>query len=135
MVTMKQQEFTRPTEDSLIVLPCKIDNNPLALALDTGASHTTVDLTPLFMSGYELNDAIRTEKIETASGIIDAYIFKVQSFSALGTTKTDFIVCAYDFFAYHYLTDFDGVIGLDFFEDLKFCVNLKAGIVTTEKTQ
>ena len=40
-----------------------------------------------------------------------------------------------DFFAYHYLTDFDGVIGLDFFEDLKFCVNLKAGLVTTERTK
>jgi hypothetical protein len=85
------------------------------------------------MSGYGLNDALRTEKIETASGIIDAYIFNVKSLTALGTTKTDFLVCAYDFFAYHYLTDFDGVIGLDFFNNLKFCVNLKLGIVTTEK--
>ncbi len=78
---MKKQEFTRPTNDSLIVIPCKIEENPLALALDTGASHTTVDLTPLFMSGYELKDAINTEQIETASGIIDAYIFKVKSFT------------------------------------------------------
>ena len=85
------------------------------------------------MSEYELKDAIGTQQIETASGVIDAYIFKVKSFTALGTTKKDFTVCAYDFFAYHYLTDFDGVIGLDFFEDLKFCVNLKAGLVTTEK--
>ena len=130
---MKKQEFTRPTDDSLIVIPCKIEKNLLALALDTGASHTTIDLTPLFMSEYELKDAIGTQQIETASGVIDAYIFKVKSFTALGTTKKDFTVCAYDFFAYHYLTDFDGVIGLDFFEDLKFCVNLKAGLVTTEK--
>lgn len=130
---MKKQEFSRQTEDSLIVVPCAIDKNPLALALDTGASHTTVDLTPLFMSGYGLKDALRVEKIETASGIIEAYIFKVKSFTALGSTKTDFIICAYDFFSYHYLTDFDGVIGLDFFTDLKFCVNLKSGVVTTEK--
>ena len=41
---MKKQEFTRPTDDSLIVIPCKIEKNLLALALDTGASHTTIDL-------------------------------------------------------------------------------------------
>lgn len=39
---MRKQEFSRKTEDSLIVVPCAIDKNPLALALDTGASHTTV---------------------------------------------------------------------------------------------
>ena len=130
---MKRETFTRLTDDSLIVVPCSIDNNPLSLALDTGASHTTVDLTPMLMAGYEISHAIRTEKIETASGIIDAHIFIVKSFTALGATKKNIMVCAYDFFAYHYLTDFDGVIGLDFFEDLKFCVNLKKGEITTEK--
>ena len=129
---MKKQEFTRLTHDSLIVIPCAINKNPLSLALDTGASHTTVDLTPLLMAGYELKDAPLTEQIETASGIIEAHLFTVKSFTALGVTKHNITVCAYDFFAYHYLTDFDGVIGLDFFEDLKFCVNLKEGLITTE---
>jgi hypothetical protein len=130
---MKKETFIRPTAESLIVVPCAIDSNPLALALDTGASHTTIDLTPLLMAGYEINHAIRTEKIETASGIIDSHVFIVQSFTALGVTKKNMLVCAYDFFAYHYLTDFDGVLGLDFFEDLKFCIQLKKGEITTEK--
>ena len=130
---MKRQSFTRLTDESLIVIPCSIGNNPLSLALDTGASHTTIDLTPMLMAGYELSNAIRTEKIETASGIIEAHVFIVDSFTALGVTKNNVVICAYDFFAYHYLTDFDGVIGLDFFEDLKFCVNLKTGEVTTEE--
>jgi hypothetical protein len=129
----KDTFFTRPTDDSLIVVPCSIDSNPLALALDTGASHTTVDLTPMLMAGYEMSHALRTEKIETASGVIDSHVFMVKSFTALGVTKKDIIVCAYDFFAYHYLTDFDGVLGLDFFEDLKFCINLKKGEISTEK--
>jgi hypothetical protein len=53
--------------------------------------------------------------------------------TTFGVTKEDFTLCAYDFFAYHYLTDFDGVIGLDFFDDLNFCINLKLGIITIEK--
>ncbi len=38
---MSQHTFQRLSDDSLIVVPCKIGRDPLALALDTGASHTT----------------------------------------------------------------------------------------------
>jgi hypothetical protein len=47
--------------------------------------------------------------------------------------KHSFTRSNYDFFAYHLLTDFDGVIGLDFFEDLKFCVDMKNSIISIEK--
>ena len=29
------------------------------------------------------------------------------------------------------ITDFDGVLGLDFFEDTKFCIDMKQNIITT----
>lgn len=82
-----QQSFSRITEDSLIIIPCQLDNDPLALALDTGASHTTIDMTNMLMAGYEVADALSIEKIETASGIIDAYVFIVTEFSSLGLIK------------------------------------------------
>lgn len=87
----------RPSDDSLIVVPCKIGLDPLALALDTGASHTTIDLTPLLVAGYEMKDAIRNTQIETASGVIDTQVFVIKEFSSLGVTKYNFEVCAYDF--------------------------------------
>ena len=130
---MSQHSFRRFSDDSLIVVPCKIGRDPLALALDTGASHTTIDLTPLLMAGYEMKDAVRSAQIETASGIIDTQVFLVREFSSLGIIKRDFEVCAYDFFTYHLLTDFDGVLGLDFFADTQFCIDLKKGIITIQK--
>ena len=30
------------------------------------------------------------------------------------------------------LTDFDGVLGLDFFEDKKFCIDMKCNVITIE---
>ena len=122
--------FNRLTDDSLIIVSCRLDKDPLSLALDTGASHTTIDMTPMLMAGYEINDALSIEKIETASGIIDAYVFLVKEFRCMGIIKKNFKLCAYDFFAYHYLTDFDGVIGLNFFTDTKFCIDMNLNRIT-----
>jgi hypothetical protein len=116
--------FKRITEDSLIIVPCVLDYDSISLAIDTGASHTTIDITQMLIAGYEISDAISIEKLETASGIIDAYAFIVKQFSSFGIVKSNFKLYAYDFFAYHYLTDFDGVIGLDFFVGMKFCIDM-----------
>jgi hypothetical protein len=120
-----KQSFVRATEDSLIIVPCKLDDDTVSLAIDTGASHTTIDLTPLLLAGYNLTDAIGKQQIETASGVLDAFIFNLKEFTCLGITKTNFTVSAYDFFSYHYLTDFDGVVGLDFFKGTKFCIDME----------
>ena len=133
MAAIKTHPFSRGSEDSLIVVPCRIDNDPLALALDTGASHTTIDLTPMLMAGYEMKDAIRTEQIETASGVLETLVFKVRELASLSIRRENVEVRAYDFFAYHLLTDFDGVLGLDFFQDTKFCVDLSKNVITIQK--
>ena len=130
---MKTHTFKRKSADSLIVVPSYIGYDKLALALDTGASHTTLDLTPLLVAGYEMKDAIRTEQIETASGVIEAHVFVVKEFSSLDSQRKNIEVCAYDFLAYHLLTDFDGVLGLDFFEDVKFCIDMQKNIITILK--
>ena len=128
---MKTHTFKRKSKGSLIVVPCYVGYDQLALALDTGASHTTLDLTPLLIAGYEMKDVIRKEQIETASGIIDAYVFRVKEFSSLDIRRENIEICAYDFLAYHLITDFDGVLGLDFFEDVKFCIDMKQNVITT----
>ena len=130
---MRTEPFTRESEDSLIIVKSYIGIHSLGLALDTGASHTTVDLTQLLMAGYEIKQAIGTAQIETASGFIDSYIFKVAEFSCMGVTKRNIDIAAYDFFAYHLLADFDGVLGLDFFNEHKFCVDFKRSLITLDE--
>ncbi len=129
---MRTHSFQRKSVDSLIVVPCFVGFDKLALALDTGASHTTIDLTPLLIAGYEMKDAIRKEQIETASGVIEAHVFVIKEFSSLDIKRQNIEICAYDFLAYHLITDFDGVLGLDFFKNVKFCVDMKENIITTQ---
>lgn len=129
---MKKQAFKRKTEESLIIVNSIIDRHDLALALDTGASHTTIDLAALIIAGYDISKAIRTLQMETASGVIDAYVFKINSLTAIGMTINDIEICAYDFFSYQLITDFDGVLGLDFFDNHKLCVDFRNSVLTVQ---
>jgi predicted aspartyl protease len=124
--------FTRQDDESLIIIPCKIDEDPFTVAVDTGASHTVMDLTPLLMSGYEIKDALRKVPLEAASGIIEAYIFQIKSFTSLGITHENMEICAYDFYAHHVLAEFDGLLGLNFFQEHTFCINLKNQIISVQ---
>jgi hypothetical protein len=127
---MIQESFYRESNESLILISCDFPNHTISLALDTGASHTTIDLTALQIAGYGINDVLETTNIETASGIIEAYIIEIKEFKAFGITKHNFKVCAYDFFAHHVLSDFDGVLGLDFFLNYKICIDFKNSLIT-----
>lgn len=91
-----------------------------------------MDLTALQIAGYDISEALRTTRIETASGYIEAYVFKVRKFTALGITRTNIEVCAYDFFAYHVLTDFDGVLGLDFIDEFKVCIDFRSSVISIQ---
>lgn len=129
---MKISTFRRKDDEALIVLPCYFSKDEFAIALDTGASHTTIDLNVLYMEGYTLQDALRTSQFEAATSVFDAYIFKVKKFTCLGITKFDMEIAAYDFLSYHLLADFDGVLGLDFFKEHKFCVDFGRNFITIE---
>ena len=129
---MKKYPFKRKTQDSLITIPCKMGIDTIALALDTGASHTTFDLTQILMLGYEVKDAIRTEQVETGGGIVNTHVFILKEMTCLGITKRNIEVSAYDFFAFNIVADFDGVLGLDFFENVKFCVDMQQKEITMQ---
>ena len=127
---MRKEKFTRYAIDSLVLIKSEIIDHEISLAIDTGASHTTIDLTALLIAGLRLEDSIRIEKLETASGIIEAHVFRVAKFTALGITKIDTEICAYDFFAHHVLTEFDGVLGIDFLSAYKICIDFKQSEIT-----
>ena len=62
--------------------------------------------------------------IETANGIVSVDVFKVYSISAFEHTACDLKVQVYDFNFHGILSDYDGVLGLDFFENTKFCIDM-----------
>ena len=127
---MKPIKFQRNNEDSLIVIKAKLDNERLSLALDTGASHTVIDLSMMVIAGYEIKDAIQTVELETAKGIAEAYIFKVKEITALAQTVKDIEICSYDFFNHNIFTEIHGVVGLDFFKNKDLLISFKRFEIT-----
>ncbi len=130
---MKSISFERESDENLIVIECKVSFHKVFLALDTGASHTTIDLTALQIAGYSLADATREVDIETASGVIKGYVFRINRFLAMDTYVENIEVCAYDFFAHHVLSDFDGVLGIDFFSGKKLCIDFVENQLTIQE--
>lgn len=109
--------FQREPENGLLIISIEVDGKfDLNMALDTGATHTTIDSNALYLSGYELKDSIGKVEIETANGIIDTEIFEVKSFSSLGISKPNFQIQVYDFLAHGIFSAYNGLLGLDFFD-------------------
>lgn len=123
--------FKRESENGLIIVSIEIDDKyELKMVLDIGATNTTIDSNALYLLGYDLKDNIGTVKIETANGIIETEVFELDSFSSLGLTKKKFQIQVYDFLAHDILSDYNGLLGLDFFEGTKFCIDLKQNTIT-----
>jgi hypothetical protein len=125
-------KFNLQTEDDLIVLTTHIKlfrqnlYYPLSLVLDTGASHTVIDLNMLLIAGYHKSLRLDKQiKVQTATKIIDADKFLLEEIKFLDRTFQNFEVTTYDFLAQDDVLDYDGVLGLDFFKGTKFCIDLK----------
>ncbi len=84
----------------------------------------------MYLLGYDLKDNIGTVEIETANGIIETEVFEIGSFSYLGQTKDKFQIQVYDFLAHGIFSDYNGLLGLDFFEGSEFCINMKQNSIT-----
>jgi hypothetical protein len=52
------------------------------------------------------------------------------SVSQLGLIKEHTQFQVYDFLAHGIFSNFDGVLGLDFFENTKFCIDMKEQTIT-----
>ncbi len=123
--------FKREPENGLIIVSIEIDDKyELKMVLDTGATNTTIDSNALYLLGYDLKDSIGTVEIETANGVIETEVFEISSFSSLGQTKERFQIQVYDFLAHGIFTDYNGLLGLDFFEGVKFCIDTNLNIIT-----
>ncbi len=124
-------KFRRESESGLILVNIEIDDKyELKMILDTGATNTTIDSNALYLLGYDLKDNIGTVEIETTNGIIETEIFEINTFSSLGLTKTNFQIQVYDFLAHGIFSDYNGLLGLDFLEGTKFCIDTNIDIIT-----
>ena len=97
---------------------------------DMGATHTTIDSNALYLLGYELKDNIGTVQIETANGVIETEVFEVGSFASLGQRKDKFQIQFYDVLAHGIFSDYNGLLGLDFLEGTKFCIDTNLNAIT-----
>ena len=124
-------KFRREQESGLILVNVEIDNKyELKMILDTGATNTTIDSNALYLLGYDLKDNIGSVEIETANGIIETEVFEINSFASLGLTKDSFQIQVYDFLAHGIFSDYNGLLGLDFLEGTKFCIDTKQNIIS-----
>ena len=116
--------FKREPESGLIIVSVEIDGKyELKMIFDTGATNTTIDSNALYLLGYDLKDNIGTVEIETANGIIETEVFEVRRFASIGLTKDKFQIQVYDFLAHGIFSDYNGLLGLDFLEGRKFCID------------
>jgi hypothetical protein len=122
---MKAYKFKLENEDSLIIVKAVLGNDRLSLALDTGASHTVIDLSTLLLADYDLKDAIDKIPLETGKGVIEAYVFKIKKLTVLGITRHNIEVCSYGFFSNDVLWEIHGVLGLDFFKNTDLLISFK----------
>jgi hypothetical protein len=124
----------REPESGLLIISIEIDSKfELKMVLDTGATNTTIDSNALYLLGYDLKDNIGLVEIETAIGIIETEVFEIGSFSTLGQIKKNFQIQVYDFLAHGIYSDYNGLVGLDFLEEHKFCIDLKLNTITLSK--
>ena len=52
------------------------------------------------------------------------------SFSSLGLKREKFQIQVYDFLAHGIYSNYNGILGLDFFEGTKFCIDLNENVIT-----
>ena len=122
---MKVFTFDLPTAEDIIIVNASIGGKfKFRLALDTAATHTTIDSNVLYFSGYELKNSKGEKEIETSNGIIVVEIYDIEQLESLGIIKTRFEVQVYDFLAHGITSDYDGVIVIDFLRENKFCINI-----------
>ena len=63
---------------------------------------------------------------------MNGFAFDIGELECLGIRRTNFEVQVYDFLAHGVTSDYDGVVGLDFLRNHKFCIDLKNNEVTID---
>ncbi len=124
-------KFKREPESGLILVNIEIDYKyELKMILDTGCSNTTIDSNALYLLGHDLKDSIGTVEIETANGVVETQVYELNTFGSLGMVKQNFQIQVYDFLAHGIFSDYNGLLGLDFLEGTKFCIDTIENTIT-----
>jgi len=127
-------QFDKDSESEIILVTVQLEGkHTFKMVLDTAASRTTFDSTALYMVGYTANKTLETSAVETANGIVEVKILEIDSLTALGHTVRQMPVQIYDFLAHGILSDYDGLLGLDFFENTLLCIDMKNHTIEVRK--
>jgi hypothetical protein len=130
---MRIFHFDLPSDEDVIIVNATIEGKyKFRLALDTAATHTTIDSNVLYFSGYELKNGKGEHEIETSNGIIIVETYDIVQFECLGIIKFNFEVQVYDFLAHGITSDYDGVVGLNFLKEHKFCIDIMKNEVSVD---
>jgi predicted aspartyl protease len=104
-----------------------LGNIVLRLALDTGATGTTINAGLIMVVGYDPSSAPERVEMTTGSGVEYASRLSVSRISALGQERSKFPIIV------HTLPPsarVDGLLGLDFFRAQELRVDFRNGIIT-----
>ena len=127
-------KFIKDPKGEIIYVSVWLDEKrEFKMVLDTAASVTTFDINALRMIYYPIGNSIETGQVETANGIVEVDIIKTNVISAFGHTVRDMKVQIYDFLVHGIISDYDGLLGLDFFEDTEFTINMKNQTIEVKK--
>jgi hypothetical protein len=117
--------FVKDPKSGMIFVTIAVDEvHDFKMMLDTGASHTTFDINALLVAEYPIGNIVEKDIVETASGMMEVDVIETKSISAFGHTVCGMKVQMYDFYKHGILSDYDGLLGLDFFENTKFCIDM-----------
>ena len=99
------------------------------LALDTGATTSMINSETLGLLGYDTTATTDRIYVTTGSGVEFIPRIRIQQIEALGVRRDNHTVLC------HTLpprATVDGLLGLDFFEDLRLVVDFRNGFVDIE---
>ncbi len=128
---MKIFPFQINDEQNVILIEVIFDFSTLIFLLDTGASHSIIDFSTVLIEGYSSYDFIGTESVETANGVIEANILEIKFLKGIGIVKENFKIMTYDFIENGLFTNFHGVLGLDFLNNNKICIDFLKSEIST----
>ena len=70
--------------------------------------------------------------LDTANGIVESEIFEITTIDSLGITHAKLKIQVYDFLSHGIFSNYDGLLGLDFLEGKKFCIDTHLNKITIQ---
>lgn len=116
----------------LIRLPIKVEDingsnyRDLIVALDTGASNTSIPTKVASDLGYDLSNPKQVVLLTTGSGIVPAKIITVRKSTAIGETVKNIDVVCHDL---PFGSTIDGVLGLNFLSNFDLNISFSRGTI------